>query len=290
MSNTSFARPAAGVWQRIPLVVRAIVVGILVTEVGITSWTVVLAALPPLLWLVVMPVFLGLYWLFFSGRLFGSAGREVRRECFRETALTPATWKWGLIAAALFVVVLESSIFTLFRLVPFPGEQFVRPALLEGTPTAGLWIGVIIASAVAGICEETGFRGYMQQPLEKRYGPAVAITISTGIFALLHLNQPWAITLMPAILLGSVLLGMLAYSAQSLIPGIIGHAVTDVFNFSYWWWSLVGRFDRQPVFETGVDADFLMWSGTLAASLMLYLLVVRKLLAARCCTDPMRQR
>jgi hypothetical protein len=48
-------------------------------------------------------------------------------------------------------------------------------------------------------------------------------------------------------------LGLLAYSSQSLIPGMIGHAAMDVFNFSYWWWSLIGRYDRQPVFETGID-------------------------------------
>jgi hypothetical protein len=55
----------------------------------------------------------------------------------------------------------------------------------------------------------------------------------------------------------------------------------DVFNFAYWWWSLIGRYDRRPVFETGVDWDFALWAGTLSASLTLYLLVVRKLHAIR---------
>jgi membrane protease YdiL (CAAX protease family) len=279
MSNQSFARSATGLWRRIPLVLRVLLVGFLVTEVGITGWAIVLAGLPPLLVPVVMPLFLTLYWVFFSGRAFEGAGRETRRECFRETSLLPTTWKWGLIAAALFVVVMESSIFMLFRLVPFPREQFTRPTIMDSMPTTMLWAALIVASIVAGMCEETGFRGYIQRPLEKRYGPAGAITISTAAFAVLHLNQPWAITLMAPILLAGILLGVLAFSSQSLIPGMIGHAVMDVFNFSYWWWSLIGRYDRQPVFETGVDGDFVLWAGTLAASLTLYLFVVRKLYA-----------
>ncbi len=281
MSDPSAARPTTGLWHRIPVVLRAIVVGLLVTEVGITAWGVVLVAVPPPLSLAVMSAFLVLYWLFFSGSMFWQATKEARRDCFRETSLAPATWKWGLVAAALFVVAMEASIFTLFRLVPFPGEQFVRPALLEGTPTPGLWAALVVASLVAGVCEETGFRGYLQRPLEKRYGPAGAVAVSTAAFAALHLNQPWALTLMPPILLAGVLLGVLAYASRSLVPGMIGHAVMDVFNFSYWWWSLTGRYDRRTVFETGVDLDFVVWAGTLVLSLALFVLAVAKLPAFR---------
>jgi membrane protease YdiL (CAAX protease family) len=286
MSNLSFARSAAGLWRRIPLVLRVLLIGFLVTEVGITGWAIVLAGLPPLLVPVVMPLFLTLYWVFFSGRAFDGAGRETRREWFRETSLLPTTWKWGLLAAALFVVVMEASIFMLFRLVPFPREQFTRPTIMDSLPTSVLWAALIIASIVAGMCEETGFRGYIQRPLEKNYGPAGAIAVSTTAFAVLHLNQPWVITLMAPILLAGILLGLLAYSSQSLIPGMIGHAVMDVFNFSYWWWTLIGRYDRQPVFETGVDLDFVLWAATLAASLALYLLVVRKLYAIHFVAQP----
>jgi membrane protease YdiL (CAAX protease family) len=268
-------------WKRVPLVLRAIVVGFLVMEVGITGWSVLLVGLPPLLLPVALPAFLVLYWLFFSGRVVAGAGRQIRRECFRDTNLTAATWIWGLVAAALFAVAMEASIFTLFRLVPFPGEQFAPPALLEGMPAAALWFAAVAASIVAGICEETGMRGYLQRPLEGPYRSAAAIAISTAVFAVIHLNQPWASTLMPCIVLAGVLLGVLAFASQSLIPGIIGHGAMDVFNFSYWWWSLIGQYDKRTIFETAVDVDFVLWVGTLVASLVLYLLVVRKLYAIR---------
>jgi len=77
------------------------------------------------------------------------------------------------------------------------------------------------------------------------------------------------------------MLGVLAYAARSLIPGMIGHAVMDIFNFSYWWWQLLGRYDRRTVLETGIDVDFVAWASTLAISLALFAIVIGKLLALR---------
>jgi sodium transport system permease protein len=247
---------------------------------GVTTFAALLAAGPAVA-IVGTPVLLVLYWLFFSGRVFWHETMATRRQNFRATSLSPATWMWGLAAAALFVITLEASIFTLFRLIPFPAEQFAPPPMVDGVPPAGLWIGLILASLVAAICEETAFRGYTQRPLEAGYGPVSAIGISTITFAAVHLNQPWAITLMAPIVLAGLMLGALAYAASSLIPGMIGHAVMDVFNFAYWWWSLIGRYDRRPIFETGPDLDFVVWAGALVVSVALFLLVVRKLLIDR---------
>lgn len=277
---TTPGRPDMGLWNRIPLVIRAILVGLLVAEVGIAVWGALLATAPPIA-LVATPALLVLYWLFFSGRIFWPTTMETRRENFRAVSLSPAIWTWGLGAAALFVVALESSIFTLFRLIPYPAEQFPPLPMLRDVPTAWLWAAGIVASLVAGICEETGFRGYIQRPLEVRYGPSVAIAITSVAFAALHLNQPWAVTLMLPILLAGAMLGVLAYAAQSLVPGIVGHAVMDVFNFAYWWWHLIGTYDKSTIFETGIDFDFAAWAATLAASLTLFVLAVLRLLALR---------
>jgi membrane protease YdiL (CAAX protease family) len=278
MSDQSTARRGTGLWSRIPLVIRAIIIGVLVAEVGIVAWGALLLLAPPPIAIVTTLAFLILYWLFFSGQFLWRNTMEGRRDNFRETSLATPTWKWGLVAAGLFVVAIEASIFTLFRLIPYPAKQFAPPTMLESVPTAALWVALIVASLVAGVCEETGFRGYIQRPLESRYGPTLAIAITTVAFAAFHLNQPWAITLMVPILLASVMLGLLAFAARSLIPGIIGHTVMDVFNFSFWWWSLIGHYDQSTIFESGIDVDFMLWSGTLVMSLTLFGLVVRKLL------------
>ena len=73
------------------------------------------------------------------------------------------------------------------------------------------------------------------------------------------------------------MLGVLAYVLRSLIPCMIGHAVMDVFNFGYWWWHLLGDYNRRPISETGIDLNFAASVGTLAISLGLFVLVVRKL-------------
>ncbi len=77
------------------------------------------------------------------------------------------------------------------------------------------------------------------------------------------------------------MLGVLAWASRTLIPGIVGHVVMDVCNFSYWWSDLAGKFERQPISETGVDTHFLISVGVLATSIALFTLLVRRLLAGR---------
>jgi membrane protease YdiL (CAAX protease family) len=283
MRENTLVLPRARLWNRVPLVVRAALVCILVTGVGVQSWN--LLAMTSLqhragwIALVGMPVLLVVYCLFFSGRLFWPATQAARRENFRETKLSSVTWIWGLAGSLLFVIAFQSGVFTLFRLFPYPAEQFVPPAYVAQIPAAFLWPLVVMASLVAGVCEETGFRGYMQRPLEARYGPAVAISLTSLLFIALHLNQTWIASLFVPGLIASVMLGTLAYVSRSLIPSIIGHAVMDVFNFGYWWWQLLGSYNHRPISETGIDLHFCVWSFTLCLSLGLFVVVVRKLWA-----------
>jgi membrane protease YdiL (CAAX protease family) len=72
----------------------------------------------------------------------------------------------------------------------FPVERFLQEySFLDNVPSWAAWLVVIMISAVAAICEEIGFRGYMQVPLEKKYGPLKAISIVSIIFVLVHLHQ-----------------------------------------------------------------------------------------------------
>jgi membrane protease YdiL (CAAX protease family) len=281
MQDKTLPLPRASLWSRVPPVVRAAFVGLVVMGVGVQSWSLLamiglrlgVAWIP----LVAAPVLLAVYWIFFSGRLFWPATKATRRESFRETVLSSATWIWGLAGALLFVVAFQSAVFTVFRLFSYPAEQFLPPGYVAQIPTAFLWPFVVMASLVAGICEETGFRGYMQRPLEARYGPAAAISITSLLFIAVHLDQAWIGALFVPGLFASVMLGVLAYASRSLIPSMIGHAVMDIFNFGYWWWQLLGTYNQRPITETGIDLNFLVWGSTLVISLSLFVFVVRKL-------------
>jgi len=137
---------------------------------------------------------------------------------------------------------------------------------------------VVVSAASAGICEEIGFRGLMQQPIEQRHGVSVAVFISSFFFLALHLTKAWAsLGMVPIVFGAGVLLGLLAWSAGSLIPGIIGHFVMDVGLFAYWWTGIAGDFTARPITETGVDRPFLIACCVFATSLVVVLLAIWKL-------------
>jgi membrane protease YdiL (CAAX protease family) len=192
-------------------------------------------------------------------------------------------WKWSLIAALLAAVLLESSLVVTFRIIEFRAEAWALAYDFADAPIWQVWGFILMAALVAGITEEVGFRGYMQVPLEGRYGPAVGITIVSIMFVVLHLNQAWAggggILIM---LFGiSAVWGVLARVSGSLIPGMISHTVADIVNFSYWWTDVAGAFDKRPISETGIDSHFILWVAVFVASLALFALAARKTLAAR---------
>lgn len=269
-------------WQRIPVVIRAIVSGLFVFAMaGSVARMVVLALIPAPWSIVVMGGVLWIYWKYFSGSWWPKSTAEARSNRFRATELSTGVWKWSLIAAVLVVVVMESGFVITFRILEFPAEAWALGYDFSAAPLWLAWLFVVMAALVAGITEEVGFRGYMQVPLEKRYGSVVGITIVSIVFVGFHLNQAWAPPVLFLLFAISVLWGTLAYTSGSLIPGMISHTVADIFNFSYWWTDVAGTFDRRPIAETGIDAHFVVWVLILVASVALFSWAARKTLAAR---------
>jgi membrane protease YdiL (CAAX protease family) len=186
---------------------------------------------------------------------------------------------WGLVAAFFFAVTVHASIVLLFRFVSYPTAAFRHGYDLSFIPSPPLrWVAVVVSAASAGICEETGFRGFMQQPIEQRHGASVAVLISSLSFLALHLTKAWAsLGMLPIVFGAGVLLSLLAWSAGSLIPGIIGHFVMDVGLFAYWWTGIAGDFTARPITETGVDRPFFIACCALAISLVVVLLAIWRL-------------
>jgi len=268
-------------WQRIPILIRAILTGLLVSTIGVMAWMVIIILVPSPWFIVVMGGVLILFWKYFSGNWWPKATAKARSNSFREMKLTTNVWKWSLLGAVLFVVVVQSGFVITFRIMEFPAEAFASEYNFDIMPLWLAWLVIVMASLVAGICEETGFRGYMQVPLEKRYGPGVGITIVSIMFLVIHLNQAWAPPVLFHLFAMSVLLGILAYSSGSLIPSMIGHTVIDIFNFSYWWSDVAGKFERQTIYETGIDFHFIGWFLIFGTSVVLFFWVARKIMTVR---------
>jgi membrane protease YdiL (CAAX protease family) len=247
-------------WNRLPLIARAVLSGSLVSSIGVGAWGAMVSRFPsPWVILPMIPA-LWFFWKFFSGAWGAGNSAAVRRAGFRFTRLPPAVWKWGIAGALFFVVMVQASFVITFRIIEFPAAKFTADyKVLDSFPLWAAWLILITSSIVAGICEETGFRGYMQAPMEKKYGPVAAIILTSVIFTLIHLGHTWAWPILPHIFFASVLLGMLAYKSGSLIPGIIGHSILDIFDYSAWWTDITGGFTKQTIFKTGVDTHFVVW-------------------------------
>ncbi len=272
--------PVIRYWQRIPVLIRAIVSGAFVNSVGVGAWLLSLAVIPAPWSIVVMGGILWLYWKYFSGSWWPRATAEARSKNFRAVKLSAAVWKWGLAGAILFVVVFQSVSVLTLRIIEFPAEASADYGI-DALPLWEAWMTIIMASLVAGICEETGFRGYMQVPLEERYGPAVGITIVSIVFTVFHLHQAWAQPVLFQIFAISVLLGILAYASGSLIPSIIGHTIMDMINFAFWWTDLAGDFEFQTIAETGIDSHFITWVLVFVGAIVLFFWVIRNIMAVR---------
>ncbi len=140
------------------------------------------------------------------------------------------------------------------------------------------WLACIVSALSAGICEETGFRGYMQRPIEKSSGPILAITISSLTFMLVHLTKSWALVGMVPIVFGAgVLLGALARVSGTLVFGILGHWIMDIGLFAYWWTQIAGTFSQRPVAESGLDTPAYVEVVVFVAVLSVLLISMRRL-------------
>jgi membrane protease YdiL (CAAX protease family) len=272
--------PIIRFWQRMPVLIRAIVSGAFVQTTGVGAWLLCLAVLPAPWSVVVMGGILWLYWKYFSGSWWPRATAEARRNNFRGVNISAAVWKWGLVGAFLFVVIFQSAAVLTFRLVEFPAEASADYGL-DSLPLWEAWITIVMASLVAGICEEIGFRGYMQVPLEERYGPVIGIAIVSIMFTVFHLHQAWAQPVLIQIFGISVLYGILAYASGSLIPSIISHIIMDLFNFSFWWTDLAGNIELQTIAVTGIDLLLITAVLIFVASFAFFFWVIRKMMAVQ---------
>jgi len=273
----------SGLWAKLPISLRAIVSGLLIALPAANVWPLLLLNLGVPLAAIAEALFLALYIWWAAGGGPPRASQTSRSTAFRRGTLSARQWLWGMVAALSFATTIHASIVLLFRFVPFPVVEFRQGYDFSFIPTVPLrWLGVMISAASAGICEETGFRGYMQRPMELSHGAPLAILISSLFFTVLHLTKGWALAGMIPIIFGAgILLGALAWSSGSLIPCMIGHTIMDVGLFGYWWTGIAGDFTLRPIRETGLDRAFVIACVVACAMLTVTLLALRRLRSLR---------
>lgn len=131
------------------------------------------------------------------------------------------------LASFLVVNEIDQLINLLFNLIsPFPEDLQARLATVLAANNWLEWIVVILGSVVfAGIFEEMLFRGFVQNSFEQHHEAMPAILLTAFLFAAIHGLLWWFVQ----IFILSVFLGWMAWKSESIIPGVIVHAINNFF-------------------------------------------------------------
>ena len=212
-------------------------------------------------WAIVpMGIYLVMYWRYIGGRMGSNRSAHARRENLRANPLTADAWILAILTGFLGFGGLLALVALMARLVALPEAAPIVPPI--GMPAMTMFMLLVMSSVVAGVTEEAGFRGYMQGPIERRYGLAVAILVNGTMFGLLHFpNHPEAvISMLPYYIAVAAVYGGLTWAANSILPALVLHVGGDVWSLTRLW--LTGRPEwdisvMHPglVRETGVDAS-----------------------------------
>jgi membrane protease YdiL (CAAX protease family) len=114
----------------------------------------------------------------------------------------------------------------------------------------------LMGNIVTGLAEETSYRGYMQTPIETKYGLAISVFIVGTIFGLSHFGHSWmSIRYLPIYIIISAIYGILVHTTGSILPGVVLHAMGNTISGIYL--KLKGP-DITPIliWKTGPDLSF----------------------------------
>lgn len=269
-------------WARLPLPIRAIAGGLFVFATLQFGWNALvllnMKVSPTIPWHA--PLGLAYLWVLFelfNGRWGARSTREARKQSMRARRMRRAEWGSATIASVAVLVFLTLFLMFMLRLFQIPDEGLDLDAL----PWWNKLSILLMIAIVAGVSEEAGFRGYLQGPLERRYGPGVAIGTTAVLFWMAHLNHPSAVVLLPALLVAGITFGVLAYCARSIFPGILVHAAVDIVSLVGSTFELGSRSFWEPPLlrDSGADAGFLTMLALTVLSGIAMVVAMRRLAA-----------
>ena len=221
---------------------------------------------------VVMALLLWLMWEYLDGQWWPASTSGARHRHLRATPVSRQVWAWALVAGVLSIVALAGFWILLFQLVRTPGNA---PPDFSGYPLLTVALVLVMSSLVGGLTEEAGFRGYLQGVLERELGGPKAILIVCIVIAPAHgLTQGFVWPTLLFYFLVDVTFGVTAYLTQSVLPGIVVHAIGLLTFFT-----LVWPFDaaRRSVSAGGADAWFWVHTGQAIIFTALAILAFRHL-------------
>ncbi len=249
------------------VIVRAVVIGMVIVMVGTIPRNLFYVAnlhfLTSVPWAVpVTGVYLWFFWRYLRGDGPPMETAEERRASLRANRISGRLWVWALLSGVLGLVALVLALRVANRMVALPQQ---RVPDLSHVPRLTVLSLLLFGAPVAGVIEESAFRGYMQRPIERRYGLLVAILITGTMFAIAHLDfKP---ILWPYYVAVAAIYGCVAYWTDSILPAIVLHTAGNIYsNLDLW---LHGQAEWQAssgatnlIWKAGADHSF--WAFVLA--------------------------
>lgn len=272
MSSSRTRRASVGplldqLWLRVPILPRAVVAGLAVGTAGTVPWAMLMSAntryQPALPWAVpVMAAYLSLFWLYFvRGLGWPQSTTAARRANSRANHLPGDTSGSALVAGMLGLVSVLLLQGVLSRLVALPQQQDLD---VSRYPLGTVFLWVVMSAVVAGVVEETSFRGYLQRPIERRHGPVIAIMVTGTLFAFMHFTHPEVgLVLLPYYIAVAAVYGGLACLTDSTLPSMVLHtggnmfSALDLFTRGRSEWQL-STASKPLIWQAGPDAAFFM--------------------------------
>jgi len=174
-----------------------------------------------------------------------------RKRLARANPISKNTLGIAFLAGIFSLTALTGLWIVLSQLVKIPGNITLNTF---SYPWFTVAITFIMASLVGAITEEIGFRGYFQGTLESKMTPAISIIITALIMFPAHgLTQGFLWPILLFYFVVDATFGTMAYLTNSIMPGIVVHAI-GLFIFFMFIWPMDAT--RTLVFQNGADIWF----------------------------------
>jgi membrane protease YdiL (CAAX protease family) len=220
-------------WRRLPALLRALLLGVLILNLGqLPAFAVLwinLQIAPQLpLFLPIGLLWLAIFWRYLDGAGWPASTRDSRRRLLRSAPLSPAAWRSALIAGGFGMLAVLSLALLTGQLADLPAAARAAPFDLSSFPWWTRLAFFLLLACTAGVVEESAFRGVMLSIVERRHGWLVAIAFTTLMFWFAHLSHAYAtLAFAPFFLAYSALHGALVYATRSIRPSVLLHVAGD---------------------------------------------------------------
>jgi uncharacterized protein len=155
------------------------------------------------------------------------AVRRSKQPLRQRLGLLPQTgrvfggFKLAALAAFTFSTAMASFIVSSLLLQRTAPHNPIGNAIADGSWWTITLLSILL-SVIPALVEESLFRGYLQRRFLQRWSPAVAIGVSTLLFASLHFDsQQHMLAVVPL----GLITGLLAYRTNSIKPGMVVHGI-----------------------------------------------------------------